>query len=410
MDRATAEAFSLLTSKEVRARANTLLALGLRHELPHFRIELERLDVAADLVAATTRATYPSLAVPFHSRWRHFEFQGVDRWAALVRARSWSADEAARAAFDLAIVSVLLDAGAGTRWAYHDRVSGVTIGRSEGLALATLAMFEQGAFSADPQDPLRVDAEALRSLSAETFWYGFQISDANPLAGVDGRIGLLRRLGQVVSGHPQVFGQHDSPRPGGLYDVLTAGSRDRAIQAPVILTELLRHLASIWPSRQTLAGIPLGDCWRYPLLRTSDTTDGLVPLHKLSQWLAYSLIEPLQWAGYAVTDIDGLTGLAEYRNGGLFVDTGVLALKNPTEAAREHEVGSALVVEWRALTVALLDELAGRVRNRLNLDAAAFPLARLLQGGTWAAGRSLAFQLRSDGSAPIRVVSDGSVF
>ena len=46
-----------------------------------------------------------------------------------------------------------------------------------------------------------------------------------------------------------------------------------------------------------------------------------MPLHKLSQWLAYSLIEPLQRAGIAVTDIDGLTGLAEYRNGGLFIDT-----------------------------------------------------------------------------------------
>ena len=141
-----------------------------------------------------------------------------------------------------------------------------------------------------------------------------------------------------------------------------------------------------------------------------DTTDGLVPLHKLLQWLAYSLIEPLQWAGYVVTDVDGLTGLAEYRNGGLFVDTGVLTLRDPADAMRDHDVGSPLVVEWRALTVALLDELAGKVRRRLNVDAAAFPLARLLQGGTWAAGRSLAGKLRADGSPPIRVISDGSVF
>ena len=159
-----------------------------------------------------------------------------------------------------------------------------------------------------------------------------------------------------------------------------------------------------------LAGVPLGDCWPHPLLRTHDTTDGLVPLHKLSQWLAYSLIEPLQWAGYTVTDVDGLTGLAEYRNGGLFVDTGVLSLRDSTQATREHDVGSPLVVEWRALTVALLDALANEVRRRLNLDAAAFPLARLLQGGTWAAGRSLAVRLRPDGSSPIRVISDGSVF
>ena len=52
--------------------------------------------------------------------------------------------------------------------------------------------------------------------------------------------------------------------------------------------------------------------------------DGLVPLHKLSQWLAYSLIEPLIEAGFSITEIDGLTGLAEYRNGGLFIDAGVL--------------------------------------------------------------------------------------
>ena len=178
----------------------------------------------------------------------------------------------------------------------------------------------------------------------------------------------------------------------------------------MILSELLRHLTPIWPSRETLAGVPLGDCWRHPLLRTADATDGLVPLHKLSQWLAYSLIEPLQWAGYAVPDVDGLTGLAEYRNGGLFVDTGVLTLRDPAQSTRDHDVGSALVVEWRALTVALLDELASKVRRLLKLDAALFPLACLLQGGTWAAGRSLAFKLRPDGSSPIRVVSDGSVF
>ena len=121
-------------------------------------------------------------------------------------------------------------------------------------------------------------------------------------------------------------------------------------------------MGPIWPSRLELGGIPLGDCWRHPAIKTDDATSGLVPLHKLSQWLAYSLIEPLQAAGFEVTDIDGLTGLAEYRNGGLFVDTGVLALRDPADAEREHEVGSPLVVEWRALTVALLDRLADLLR------------------------------------------------
>ena len=111
-----------------------------------------------------------------------------------------------------------------------------------------------------------------------------------------------------------------------------------------------------------------------------------------------------------MTDIDGLTGLAEYRNGGLFVDAGVLALRNPDEALQAHEVGATLVVEWRALTVALLDRLAGIVRQRLGLDEVSFPLARMLEGGTWAAGRRIARDRRADGAPPLRVASDGTVF
>ena len=176
------------------------------------------------------------------------------------------------------------------------------------------------------------------------------------------------------------------------------------------LSELLRHLGPIWPSRLTLGGVPLGDCWRHPSMTTADATNGLVPLHKLSQWLAYSLIEPLQWSGLTVSDIDGLTGLSEYRNGGLFVDTGVLQLRDPADAERRHDVASALVVEWRALTVALLDRLADEMRRRLGMDAKALPLAKVLEGGTWAAGRVIARQKRADGSPPLKVISDGTVF
>ena len=127
---------------------------------------------------------------------------------------------------------------------------------------------------------------------------------------------------------------------------------------------------------------------------TGDATSELVPLHKLSQWLAYSLIEPLQWGGISVSDIDGLTGLAEYRNGGLFVDTGVLAFRDPADAARQHDVAAPLVVEWRALTVALLDKLADAMRRRLKLDEKSLPLAKVLEGGTWSAGRIIASKLR----------------
>jgi hypothetical protein len=172
----------------------------------------------------------------------------------------------------------------------------------------------------------------------------------------------------------------------------------------------LQHLGAIWPSRLTLGGVALGDCWKHPSLVTEDATCGLIPLHKLSQWLSYSLIEPLQTAGIPVGDVDGLTGLAEYRNGGLFVDGGVLSFRHEQDAQREHEVASPLVVEWRALTVALLDRLAWGMRQRLGLDATSLPLAKVLEGGTWATGRRLARERRADASPPVRVISDGTVF
>jgi hypothetical protein len=307
-------------------------------------------------------------------------------------------------------VSVLLDAGAGLAWRFNDAESGRLIGRSEGLALASLAMFRDGAFSAHPSDPLRADGSVLARLSEQSLLRGFQVSAENPLLGVKGRCALIRRLGRTVTNAPTVFAREDVPRPGGFFDHLTSIARNGSIEAPTILSELLTHFGSIWPSRLTLDGTALGDCWRHQALVVGDETDGLVPFHKLSQWLAYSLIEPLQQAGIEVTDIDGLTGLAEYRNGGLFIDTGVLTPRDADAVHRQHTVDSEFVVEWRALTVALLDRLAEVVRKDLGKDRQSLPLAKVLQGGTWTAGRIAAARLRADGSPPLKIVSDGTVF
>jgi len=407
----TSAALSLLNAGAVRDRAHRMLAIGLEDRLPNFRIDLDRMDDVVELVMETTRAAYPSFDVPFHSRWRHFVTNGDDRWAAVADRADWSDRAArARAEFDLAIVSVFLDAGAGPSWRYRDPGTGSAIGRSEGLGLASLAMFTNGAFSVAPHEPMRADAEKLANLNVVDLARGMQVSNDNPLVGLDGRADLLRRLGRLAAAKPDVFGSHDTPRPGGLYDRLAMLAGGGKLPALMILTELLQQLGPIWPSRLTLGGVALGDCWRHPAMTTADATSGLVPLHKLSQWLAYSLIEPLQRSGIDVTDIDGLTGLAEYRNGGLFVDTGVLTFRDAADAGRKHEVSSPLVVEWRALTVALLDRVAEGVRRRLGADATSMPLAKILEGGTWAAGRRLARERRADASPPIKVISDGTVF
>ena len=402
---------SLLSAAAVRRTAQRMLQLARQDQLDDWRVDLERLLATADFVAGIVRERYPQLNPPLHARWRHFVFDGLDLGQEILASRRWpDAASKGRAAFDLAITSVLLDAGAGPGWKYRDAVTGLQAARSEGLALASLRWFADGGLSSDASDSLRADAAALRSLDAHALNRVFQVSTANPLAGADGRAQLLNRLGATIAMRPDLFAIVDSPRPGGLFDVLCARAENGRLSAATILEVLLDGLGPIWQSRPTLDGIALGDCWPHPALHGNSAAEHFVPLHKLSQWLAYSLIEPLQEAGIDVHSLDELTGLAEYRNGGLFVDMGVLVPRAADAWTRTYEVAAPLVVGWRSLTVALLDELAPLVRARLGTNDADFPLAKLLEGGTWAAGRRIARERRSDGGPPFQILSDGTVF
>jgi hypothetical protein len=261
---------------------------------------------------------------------------------------------------------------------------------------------QAGLFSADPANPWRADAAALVRITAERLGAAFQHEPGNELAGLEGRAMLLRRLGEAVQGAPALF--DDPARLGHLYDYWLA--RAQGLPLPEILRVILRAFGPIWPGRLSLDGVPLGDCGRHSAV----SGDGIVPLHKLSQWLAYSLVEPLAEAGLRVTDVDGLTGLAEYRNGGLLFDSGAIVARDENLLRRPLDPFSEPVVEWRALTVALLDRLAPLVADALGLSAAEFPLAKMLEGGSWAAGREIARELRPDGSPPLTIASDGTLF
>jgi hypothetical protein len=393
----------------IRQRCAMVFAAAERGATRHLGLDLARLEACAGYVAETIRAGHPSLAVPYHSRWRHFAEGGIDRWKPIAaRFTGRAAIERVRAAIDLAVVSVLLDAGAGAGWHYREPSTGRVIGRSEGLAVASLDMFAGGLFSTDADDPFRVDAEALAALDAGALARGFQAGDANPMVGLEGRAGLLRRLGAALAARPDLFGA--PPRPSGLADALARAAPGGALPAAAILEALLDGLGPIWPARVVLDGVNLGDVGRHPAAASGDATDGLVPFHKLSQWLAYSLFEPFEWLGLAIAEPDALTGLPEYRNGGLFVDAGVIVPRHEGVTREAHDAASEPVVEWRALTVVLLDRIAPLVRARLGVDAAAFPLARVLEGGPWAAGRRIAREKRADGAPPIAVVSDGTIF
>jgi hypothetical protein len=304
-------------------------------------------------------------------------------------------------------VSVFLDAGAGDAWRYLEPATGAVLARSEGLAVASFDLFVAGTCSAEPRQPLRADTAALARIEPDTLARAFQVRDDNPLAGLDGRVQLLRRLGATIA-EKRMFGT--PARIGGLFDHLAEQAQDGRLPAPAMLAAVLEGFAEIWPGRIELAGVNLGDVGRHPAAGGDDLTVGLVPFHKLSQWLAYSLVEPLEEAGIEVRELDRLTALAEYRNGGLLIDLGVLVPKHPEVLAGRHEGASEVVVEWRALTVALVDELADRIRAKLGRSAAELSLPKILEGGTWSAGRRIAAELRPGGGPPLNVISDGTLF
>lgn len=182
-----------------------------------------------------------------------------------------------------------------------------------------------------------------------------------------------------------------------------------------------------WPAdRIRIEGIPLGDAWPLQVLAQrvageAGATEVIQPFHKLTQWLGYSLTTPfvrvlgLTW----VNDNLG-TGLPEYRNGGLFVDTGVLQLQEEVKKQGLEASGKGLplfhatsdtIVEWRAMTVALLDLLHVELKERFARDGVKLSLAQMLEAGSWKSGRELAAKYRPQTcSSPILIGGDGTLF
>jgi hypothetical protein len=207
----------------------------------------------------------------------------------------------------------------------------------------------------------------------------------------------LRELGRAL------------PRPGAIYDALVL-RHGKTVRAADVLAQVLESLGPIWPGRVVLDGVNLGDVWPHSSLGPAESPEALVPFHKLSQWLTYSLVEALAEGGMEVVELEALTGLPEYRNGGLLVDLGLLVPRDSALLTEAFAPGAEPIVEWRALTVALLDRIAVEMRQKLGRSAAELPLAKVLQGGTWSAGRRIAAQKRPGGGPPIRIQSDGTVF
>lgn len=392
----------LLSPKAIRERTSKIFDLTVNNKT-NFIYHPEKLDQVCDFVIEVIKDNYPTLEIPFHSRWGHFQVGGIDRNATLnEKLKDLNDVEKARTKLDLVITSVLLDAGAGPDWKFQE--GDKSFNRSEGLGVASFHMFMDGYFSNDGS--FSADANKLKTTTAADVEKAFQVNVSNPLVGSEGRANLLKSLGECVAKKPEIF---KDGRPGNIIDHMIH-EYGKNFQAQDLLKAVLIHFGDIWPSRINLEGTNLGDVWEYSKIEKLDETSNLIPFHKLSQWLTYSLIEPIEEAGVVVEKVYEMTGLAEYRNGGLLLDSGLITLKDESLKDLAHKPNSELIIEWRALTVALLDKIGDIVREKLEFTENEFPLAKVLEGGTWWAGRRLASEARADSTPPLKLASDGTVF
>ncbi|KAA1474482.1 DUF1688-domain-containing protein [Dentipellis sp. KUC8613] len=423
----------LRTLPAIRERCGRVYDLAKQDKLQYFDYHPDKESGVVDYCISVMKRDYGTkfAAIPPHSRWRHLD-AGIARVEPLIEQWKASASppdskEIAKRLIDLFLVSVLLDAGAGNEWKYTDAASGASFTRSEGLAVASFNMFAEGFFSGDKEQPYRVDAAGLAQITADGTRRAMQVGDANPMVGLEGRASLLLNLSRALRENPTFFGTEG--RPGNMLDFLESESisdgSSRRVPIAALWHVLITGLAPIWPTdRTTLGGVPLGDVWPCDALKPYATGEGdeLVPFHKLTGWTTYSLIEPIEKIlGWKFVGVEDMTGLPEYRNGGLLVDLGVLTLKESALPASFYPLPSSkiprvppshpAVIEWRAMTVIELDRIAEQIRQKLGLSSEQLTLAQVLESATWKSGRQIAKELRpQSGGPPIEIQSDGTVF
>ncbi|WP_319772686.1 DUF1688 family protein [Breoghania sp.] len=388
----------LMTPHAVRARANLLLDKALGGELSHVAVDVRALDPLSESLAALIRTKWPDQVLPFHSVWRRFEAGGHDRFAGLAASRKWrDVREMGRAAFDMALVAGFIGTVAPAGWGFADGMAAERYPGADGLAVASLSMIASGLFSGKPLDPLRADAGQLVRVSVDEIAAGLQIGPGKPAMDCTPLAHILQHLGEAVGLRDDLFAHNDDPRPGGLFDLLFEEGLEGAVGASRVMDLLCEGLSMVQVEGPALGGIPLGDTAKHPALRgegVEEGTETFMPFHARLQRLVPDLVEPLVWAGVEITGLEDLTVGSDAAAVELLLDAGVVTLCDGPLQGGVIALDAPQAVELRAVTVALFDRLAEKLRMQLETNAEEMPLAGLLEGAIRYAAGKIALEKR----------------
>ena len=354
---------------------------------PHFTLDESRLAAVAGYVADVTRDAYPDLKIPYHSRWRHFSAGGVDRWGELAARRDADALERARIAVDLATVSVLLDAGAGERLALprpRDRPCLRTFG---------------GACGCQPRHVRRgplllrrgpsLARRSCRACAHRCRGAGAPLSGRQPIIRWSDWSGAAHCCAASAPRWPSGRICTDMRRRGrATWSTICSRIADRrrisaSSRACAHCSRACRRSGRPGSRSMDLpSAMPAG----IPPCARGDATDRIVPFHKLSQWLTYSLLEPLEAAGLARGEArraHRACRISQRRAAGR-------SRRDPRRAADRSDGAPRGFLGARrrmARADSRVDGPTGRFGARTSW--ARMPPSRmpqLLQGGTWSAG------------------------
>ncbi|ORX52807.1 DUF1688-domain-containing protein [Hesseltinella vesiculosa] len=395
----------------LREQCLKIQQLANKNQLRHFDVDSTKFQDMVDL------RDYQGMPdqMPMYGQWYRFGCHGQIK----TLLQSWqgvSPLAQTQRLVDLFVVASALDVESVSRqrsWHYKDPKTSRAIGGSQGIAMATLDLFKAGAFSCDPQDPFRVDGEKLKTPGQPThFRVSLQPKSASHLPGLEDRLSLLQHIGHVLQSQPCFRGdQGTSFRPGHFIDyLLDHHATIHTKKGPLI------PLETLWPGAMQLGELwarPEGDIQDCPslLLDSATSMEAKIPFHKYTQWLIYSISEPMEkLLGATIEGKDLLTPVPDHWQGGLLLDTGFLTLKPEEtkrgldqfsknakrlgqvqmEVAPMFEKDDPVVIEWRALTVAYMDIIADQVRQALRQTRTSLPLSKFMEAGSYSVGKDLA--------------------
>ena len=334
----------------VRDRCWMLLAGVELGKSPLYELNGPGLTAVTVAVADLVRRKHANLVPPLDTCWLTLRRQAPDDLEKLADAlQAADAVERARSGFDLALLDTTVSPSGGS-----------------GSVTELMRAYAEGSFSADPDKPLRLDPKGLNQwLDSAPGWI-----DEVPCA-----VTRLKRLAGCLNGDE---GTGEALPFRGLLNRLIARANNGTLSALQLLDSVHPLALCLHSEGAKLGGTSLGDVWRHPAIRTGDKTRELLPFHAFAQRLSLSFVEPLAEAGITVTELGQLTAPATHQICSDFLTLGVIRCRHTAIGRLAHPTSSDIVVELRALSVALADRLADHLCAELRITTTDLPVVRIL--------------------------------